>query len=112
VSTFSIRSKASAFLISTPRLAPLPTPTMIDIGVARPSAQGGNDQHCHRRYQAIGKAGLRSLDHPEGAGCLVLSGLLAQFIQNVHCPVAIPFAIHLSKLSFVRFESLDLPEIE
>ena len=40
VSTFSSRSSASAFLISTPARAPLPTPTMIDIGVARPSAQG------------------------------------------------------------------------
>ena len=40
VSTFSNRSSASAFLISTPALAPLPTPTMIDIGVARPSAHG------------------------------------------------------------------------
>ena len=36
----SIRSSASAFLISTPACAPRPTPTMIDIGVARPSAQG------------------------------------------------------------------------
>ena len=40
VSIFSIRSKASAFLIRTPAWAPRPTPTMIDIGVARPSAQG------------------------------------------------------------------------
>ncbi len=40
VSTFSNRSSASAFLISTPVRAPRPTPTMIDIGVARPSAQG------------------------------------------------------------------------
>src|SRR5467141_2969792 len=40
VSTFSKRSSASAFLINTPASAPRPTPTMIDIGVARPSAQG------------------------------------------------------------------------
>ena len=40
VSTFSMRSSASAFLISTPAAAPRPTPTMIDIGVAKPSAQG------------------------------------------------------------------------
>ena len=40
VSTFSRRSSASAFLISTPAWAPRPTPTMIDIGVASPSAQG------------------------------------------------------------------------
>ena len=40
VSTLSMRSRASAFLISTPACAPRPTPTMIDIGVARPSAQG------------------------------------------------------------------------
>ncbi len=38
--TFSMRSNASAFLIKTPACAPRPTPTMIDIGVARPSAQG------------------------------------------------------------------------
>ena len=35
-----MRSSASAFLISTPACAPRPTPTMIDIGVASPSAQG------------------------------------------------------------------------
>ena len=40
VSTFSIRSSASAFLTRTPARAPRPTPTMIDIGVAKPSAQG------------------------------------------------------------------------
>ncbi len=40
VSTFSMRSSASAFRISTPACAPRPTPTMIDIGVARPSAHG------------------------------------------------------------------------
>ena len=40
VSTFSSRSSASAFLISTPDRAPRPTPTMIDIGVASPSAHG------------------------------------------------------------------------
>jgi hypothetical protein len=40
VSIFSMRSSASAFLIKTPTWAPRPTPTMIDIGVAKPSAQG------------------------------------------------------------------------
>ena len=40
VSTFSMRSSASAFLIRTPACAPRPTPTMIDIGVASPSAHG------------------------------------------------------------------------
>ena len=40
VSTFSISSSASAFLTSTPACAPRPVPTMIDIGVARPSAHG------------------------------------------------------------------------
>ena len=34
------RSSASAFLMSTPARRALPTPTMIDIGVARPSAHG------------------------------------------------------------------------
>src|SRR5207244_9520192 len=37
---FSINSSASAFLISTPAMAPRPVPTMIDIGVANPNAQG------------------------------------------------------------------------
>ena len=40
VSTASNRSSASASRTSIPARAPLPTPTMIDIGVARPSAQG------------------------------------------------------------------------
>ena len=40
VSTFSIRSMAAASLMSTPACAPRPTPTMIDIGVASPSAHG------------------------------------------------------------------------
>jgi regulation of enolase protein 1 (concanavalin A-like superfamily) len=40
VSTFSIFSRASASRMSTPCCAPLPTPTMMDIGVASPSAQG------------------------------------------------------------------------
>ena len=40
VSTFSMRSSASAFLMRTPACAPRPTPTMIDIGVASPSAHG------------------------------------------------------------------------
>jgi hypothetical protein len=33
-------SSASAFRTSTPAAAPRPVPTMIDMGVARPSAQG------------------------------------------------------------------------
>ncbi len=40
VSTLAKRSSASAFLISTPAWAPRPVATMIDIGVASPSAQG------------------------------------------------------------------------
>ena len=40
VSMLSIRSSASASRIRMPECAPRPTPTMIDIGVARPSAQG------------------------------------------------------------------------
>ncbi len=40
VSTRSNRSSASASRISTPAWAPRPTPTMIDMGVARPRAQG------------------------------------------------------------------------
>ena len=40
VSTFSINSSASALRTSTPACAPRPVPTMIDIGVANPRAQG------------------------------------------------------------------------
>src|SRR5262249_12662022 len=40
VSTFSITSSTSAFLIRTPAVAPRPTPTMMDIGVAKPNAHG------------------------------------------------------------------------
>ena len=40
VVTFSRISSASALRISTPPSAPRPVPTMMDIGVARPSAQG------------------------------------------------------------------------
>ncbi len=40
VSTRSSRSSASALRMSTPARAPRPTPTMIDIGVASPSAHG------------------------------------------------------------------------
>ena len=40
VSTSSIRSSASALRTSTPAWAPRPTPITMDIGVARPSAQG------------------------------------------------------------------------
>ena len=40
VSTFSMVSSASAFLMRTPACAPRPVATMIDIGVASPSAQG------------------------------------------------------------------------
>ena len=60
VSTFSMRSSASAFLISTPACAPRPTPTMIDIGVARPSAQGQAMMRTrHGRDQRVGEARLR-----------------------------------------------------
>ena len=69
VSTFSMRSSASAFLISTPACAPRPTPTMIDIGVARPSAQG---QAMMRTATAatrpIGEARLRAADRPGHEG--------------------------------------------
>ena len=61
VSIFSKRSSASAFLIRTPAVAPLPTPTMIDIGVARPSAHGqammsdrdGGDQRIGKAPAAV-----------------------------------------------------------
>ena len=40
VSTRSSISSDSAFLMSTPAIAPRPVPTMIDIGVASPRAHG------------------------------------------------------------------------
>src|SRR4029079_17448582 len=40
VSIFSSVSSASALRIKTPAVAPRPVPTMIDIGVAKPSAHG------------------------------------------------------------------------
>ena len=39
-SIFSINSRLSAFLIKIPAAAPRPVPTIIDIGVAKPSAHG------------------------------------------------------------------------
>jgi hypothetical protein len=63
VSTFSIRSSASAFLIRTPACAPRPTPTMIDIGVARPSAQGQAMMSTETAAtRPIGEARLRTPD--------------------------------------------------
>ena len=65
----SSRSSASAFLISTPACAPRPTPTMIDIGVARPSAQGqamiSTDTAATRR---VGEARLGPDQRPGGEG--------------------------------------------
>ena len=40
VSTLRMTSNASAFLNNTPKVAPRPVPTMMDIGVANPRAQG------------------------------------------------------------------------
>ena len=40
VRIFSARSSATAFLTSTPTCAPRPVPTMMAVGVARPSAHG------------------------------------------------------------------------
>ena len=40
VSILAIPSRAVAFLNNTPRLAPIPVPTMIAVGVARPRASG------------------------------------------------------------------------
>ncbi len=40
ISMVFIFSRDSAFLMSTPDCAPLPTPTITDMGVASPNAQG------------------------------------------------------------------------
>ena len=69
VSIFSKRSSASAFLISTPACAPRPTPTMIDIGVARPSAQGqAMISTATAATRPIGEARLGAPDRPGGEG--------------------------------------------
>ncbi len=50
----SSRSRASAFLISTPDCAPRPTATMMDIGVAGPSMQGGKSgRGTARSYRPV-----------------------------------------------------------
>ena len=52
--TRSSRSRASAFLISTPDCAPRPTATMMDIGVAGPSMQGGKSgRGTARSYRPV-----------------------------------------------------------
>ena len=65
VSTFSITSMASAFLIRTPAIAPRPVPTMIDIGVARPRAhRAGDDQHRHGIDERVGHPRLGTERRP------------------------------------------------
>src|ERR1700723_3128102 len=64
VSTFSRISSASAFLIRTPAVAPRPTPTMIDMGVAKPNAQG---QAMIRTATALTSAYARRGDGPTEA---------------------------------------------
>ena len=54
----SSRSSASAFLTSTPAVAPRPVPTMMAIGVARPRRAGtGDDQHGHGADSASARRG-------------------------------------------------------
>ena len=60
--TFSISSKASAFLIKIPFLAPLPIPTITDIGVAKPKAQG---QATMRTAKALTKAKIARFSPPK-----------------------------------------------
>ena len=65
VSTFSSVSSASAFLISTPACAPRPVPTMIDIGVARPSAHGHAMISTATALTSVGEARLRAEERPD-----------------------------------------------
>ena len=63
ITTVSIRAEVSsavAFLNSTPRRAPSPVPTMIAVGVARPSASGqvidhDGDREQQRHRQRLGR---------------------------------------------------------
>ena len=65
VSIFSMRSSASAFLIRMPACAARPTPTMIDIGVASPSAQGqAMISTRHGGDQRVSQARLRPERRP------------------------------------------------
>ena len=65
VSTSRRRSIASAFLNRTPRWAPLPVATMIDIGVARPErARARDDEHGDRVDQGVGEARRRAGERP------------------------------------------------
>ena len=71
VSTFSRISSASAFRTSTPDVAPRPMPTMMDIGVARPSAQGHaiiKTATAFRRPVSIRGSGPMSSPHDECDG--------------------------------------------
>ncbi len=66
VSTLSMISSASAFLISTPAVAPRPVPTMIDIGRGQPQRAGaGDDQHGHGAEQGGGQSRLGTDDRPD-----------------------------------------------
>ena len=74
VSTRASSSSASAFLISTPALAPRPVPTMIAIGVARPSAHGqamistatALTSACAKRGSGPNAAHTTNVDHRGG----------------------------------------------
>ncbi len=56
------RSSASALRNSTPFSAPLPVPTMIEVGVARPSAQG---QAMIRTATVLSRARLKAGSGPK-----------------------------------------------
>ena len=75
VSTFSSRSSTSAFLTSTPSWAPRPIPTMIDIGVARPSAHG----------QAMISTAIELTSAQASGGC---SGAAMAHTRNVTTAIA------------------------
>ena len=65
VSTFSMRSSASAFLISTPASRAAPDADHDRHGRRQPERAGaGDDEHRHRRDQRVGEARLRAPDAP------------------------------------------------
>jgi hypothetical protein len=78
VSTFAMRSSASASLISTPACAPRPVAVMIDIGVARPSAQGhAMISTDTAETMAKTKRRLRARDQPGDEGAMIATATTA-----------------------------------
>jgi hypothetical protein len=108
-------SMASGFLTSTPRAAPFPAATMMDIGVARPRAQWAGDvqdgnlprqQHSHLRDGRNGE---------EQRGCDLADAVCrrkrnASTLPSENPEIRLPeYAVHRNRLERHRFISLWRP---